>query len=38
MDNHGDELRMYIVINTDAKMSKGKTAAQEPSGLPGWLR
>ena len=28
MNNHGEELRAYIVVNTDAKMGKGKAAAQ----------
>ena len=28
MNIHGDELRMYIIVNTDAKMGKGKACAQ----------
>lgn len=28
MSDHKDELRMYIVVNNDAKMGKGKVAAQ----------
>ena len=28
MEDNGNGLRMYIVINLDAKMGKGKAAAQ----------